>query len=362
MRSSTASRTPASRRVDCDPAVEPLAAERERHQRRADRTRHRQPTADPVPRRHRDAERKALLADGDRREPCSRSGRGHPRSRRRPATASRRPRAPRSRSPRWCRTPTRRRVARRRPASIHRSAWASARAARARPPAAAPSRTTGAGAAGTTGGLSASAMNTAAARARSSQSRAASMNWRVWPQHGDREAIALIGHPRERPRRRSSPRCPAPTRAPPSPPRRWDTRPSRRRARARRRRAIRPNSRVRLMRPRAGSRIFCPARSRPGVSYRWIAGPRSVSARCWPPASRSAPRRAVATSISAASTDGAEPESSGRPRSSPAISRSGWATATAASTWTPSPARRRRARTLAHAGLQRRSPPSLRPW
>ena len=106
------------------------------------------------------------------------------------------------------------------------------------------------------------------------------------------------------------------------------------------------------MRPRPRSRIFCPTRSRPGVSYPLDCRPAPRSARCWPPASRSAPRRAVATSISAAPRTGAR-GSSGRPRSSPAISRSGWATATAASTWTASPARRPRARTGAPRRLQR---------
>ena len=300
MRSSTASRTPASRRVACDAPSSALAAQRERHQRRAGRPRHRQPRRDRVLRRQRDAERKALLADGDRRELALGRGedaRGRGDAQPPPADGRARLEADRGAA---CRTRTRRRGARPRRDRSTAPMWASARAAARRDH------------------LRRGAVPDARRGRRRDDGRVERQRdehgGRAGPlvavsrridelpglaAHGDREAIALIGHARDvrdaglrlvaqgRPERRRH-RLGAGTR-----------RRSRRRARAKAAAAIRPNSRVGLMRPRPGSRIssdpIAPGRIVP-VDCR----PALCTARCWPPASRSAPRRAVATSISAA--------------------------------------------------------------
>ena len=145
------------------------------------------------------------------------------------------------------------------------------------------------------GGFSASAMNTAAARARSSQSRPGSAYSRACP-NADTEnrsprsvtfgmssaaALRLAAHRRPERHRR--------------PPRRWDT--SRDvDGQARRRRGDQP---------RAGARScptdFRPTAIEPGRIVSVVCRPAPSTVCCWPPASRSAPRRAVATSTSASS-------------------------------------------------------------
>ena len=164
-------------------AVERLAAQRERHQRRADRARHRQALRDPAPRRQRDAQREALLADGDRRQRAL--GRGEDAGGRRdaqppPAHDGARASKPNAALVSADGPPSKRAAAAR---SIHRSAAPRGRRFRRgdRHLRGGAARTPGAGAGGSTGGLSASAMNTAAARARSSQSRAGSAYCRVCP-------------------------------------------------------------------------------------------------------------------------------------------------------------------------------------
>ena len=137
-------------------------------------------------------------------------------------------------------------------------------------------------------------------------SRRIGVTARVCPQRGDREAIALIGHPRNVRDAGLSLRCPGPTRAPPSPPRRWDTSPVTATGRVGGRRGDQAEQQGRAHAATAELADFCPTPIEPGRIVAVVCRPAPCSARCWPPASRSAPRRAVATSTLAAPRDGGD--------------------------------------------------------